>query len=375
MSVNISRRRWLQASAATIAGLGLVRCSYELEQMETAEVPVLPPSDVVRISSNENPYGISGKTQQAIVEAVQLSNRYPGGHRNELTELIAEHENVENENIFIGAGSTEILYLTALLYSTYGGEVVMADPSYFLFRGYFSRVGGNLRLVPLNDQYVHDLEVMDKRINDSTRITFICNPNNPTGTIVPGDELKSWCRRISNRTTVFVDEAYHELVDDPGHSSMVDLVREGRDVIVARTFSKIFGLAGLRVGYGIAHPDIISNMRRIQTNFSSVSVLSLRAAIASYKDKEFLAFTKQKNMEVRSYLYSVLDKHEYFYIPSHTNFVLFRIDRDAREFAEELEERKVFIRTFAFNDAQWIRASIGTMGEMRIFAENLEELS
>ncbi|MCH8287285.1 histidinol-phosphate transaminase [candidate division KSB1 bacterium] len=376
MSYSMNRRNWLKTSVAAVAGLSLAQCSRpgELgENLQLAAEPIPPPSDVIKISSNENPWGISDKTKKAIEEAINLSNRYAGGARRELTNLIAEREKVEPENIIMGAGSTEILYLSALHYSIYGGEVVMADPSYPQFKNYFSKVGGNLRLVPVDEEYKHDLAAMEEKINRSTKLVFVCNPNNPTATILNGNDLYSWCREASKRTTIFVDEAYHELVNDPTHRSMTGLVREGRNVIVARTFSKIYGLAGLRIGYGIANPQIISDLRRIQTNFSSVSVLSMHAALASYKDKEFTSFTKKKNIETRAYLTGELEKMGYFYVPSHTNFVLFRIDRKARDFADELKEKNILVRTVSFNKSEWIRVSIGTPDEIQKFVEVLIE--
>jgi histidinol-phosphate aminotransferase len=376
MYYSMNRRNWLKSSAAAVAGLGLAQCSRPAEigeNIQMAAAPIPPPSDIIRISSNENPWGVSPKAKEAIIEGIQTANRYSGSVRGELTEAIAEQENVEPENIIIGAGSTEILYLSALHYSIYGGEVIMADPSYPQFRDYFSKVGGNLRLVPVDAEYKHDLTAMEESIKRSTKLVFVCNPNNPTGTIIKGNDLYSWCREASKNSTIFVDEAYYEMVDDPSHSTMIGLVREGRNVIVARTFSKIYGLAGLRIGYGIAHPQIIADLKRIQTNFSSVSSVSTHAALAAYKDKEFTSYTKKMNTETRNYLTGELDKLGYMYVPSHTNFVLFKIDRKAREFADELSKRNIFVRTLSTKDQEWIRVSIGTPEEIQKFVEVLSE--
>ena len=375
MSIQVNRRQWLKTSALAAAGLTLVRCGDTINRLEASAESSPGNDDLIWLDQNENPYGISKNTQNAIVNAIKYSNRYPEKQLHELKDLIAKHENVSPGHIIIGAGSTEVFSIAGLLYSGQAGEVLMADPSYQGFRNYFSRVGGRLNLVPLNNSYEHDLESMYRRISKSIRLVYVCNPNNPTGTVVAGEKLLSFCEEASRSAAVFVDEAYHELVEDSGYASMIDLVRQDRDIIISRTFSKIHGLAGLRVGYGIARPGIIEDFRRIQTNFSPVSVLSLYAAVASYKDAEYIDSSRKKNGESRSYFYSVLEKLEYFYIPSHTNFVIFRIDRDAKDFLKEVRKRNVVLRTFAFNDANWIRVSMGTMQEMRALASVLEEIT
>ncbi|KPK91319.1 hypothetical protein AMJ80_07465 [bacterium SM23_31] len=375
MSLQLNRRQWLRTSALAVAGLSLAGRAKSFNRLESFEFLTQENDDLILLDQNENPYGISKKTQEAIAGEVKYSNRYPDDHTTELKKLISGRENVSPDNIILGAGATEIFRISGLLYGLNGGEIITADPTYFGFVSYVERLGGKLKMVRVDNEYKHDLNAMARQITDTTKMVYVVNPNNPTGTIVGGDELRSFCEEVSHSVPVFVDEAYHELVEDDGYSSMTGLVREGHNVIVARTFSKIFGMAGLRVGYGIAKPEIIREFSRIQTNFAPVSVLSLRAAAASYQDTDFISSCLRKNNEARAYFCEVLDKLGYFYIPSHTNFVIFKINRSAREFVGEVLKNKIRIRSFEFHDEQWIRVSIGTMNEMRALAPILEKMS
>jgi len=173
---------------------------------------------------------------------------------------------------------------------------------------------------------------------------------------------------------VVVDEAYHEYVEDGAYGSMIDLVKQGENIIVTRTFSKIFGLAGLRIGYGIAPPGIIAKLDKLSRNFAPIAWLSLKAAIASYQDNDFLQGVKKINNHVKSHLYGELEKLGLYYIPSHTNFVLFKVNQDAAELAKKMEQQKIFIRPFGLHDKQWLRVSCGTKKELQVFISSLAEL-
>lgn len=375
MPNSINRRQWLKASAAAAVGLAVTRNTFASNFSEAHLRPRNGDSQLIWLDQNENPYGISKKAKKAINEAVIYSNRYPDELRKELIKTIARHENVKPNNIILGAGSSEVLYTAGYLYGAKTGEVLMADPGYHGFTNYISRVNSNIIRVPLNDRYVHDLDAMYRRITRRTRLVCVCNPNNPTGTIVDSKKLRSFCEQVSRRSMVIVDEAYHEFVEDSSYSSMIDFVRSESDVIILRTFSKVFGLAGLRVGYGIAKRDIIVGMRRLQGNYNPVAVLSLAAAKASYEDSEYIEYSKNGNIESRSYFYQVLDELGYFYIPSHTNFVIFRIASDSVKFAAKIREHNVVVRPFKFDDSNWIRVSMGTLDQMKTLANVLEKLT
>jgi len=372
MSSQLNRRQWLKASMIAAAGISVACRAESLQHLENL---TRENDDLILLDQNENPYGISIKTREAIANAVKYSNRYPEDRMVELTELIAEKENVSPDNIILGAGATEIFRLSGLLYGLDGGEIITADPTYFGFKSYLERIGGRLKMVWVDSEYKHDLDAMEKQLTERTKMVYVVNPNNPTGTIVDSDRLRSFCEDVAPQIPVFVDEAYYELVEDAGYSSMTGLVRNGCNVIIARTFSKIFGLAGLRVGYGIAKPEIIKKFSRIQTNFAPISVLSLCAAIASYRDSDFIDSCLKKNIAARSYFYTVLDTLGYFYIPSHTNFVLFRINQNSDEYVKKILKHNIKLRPFEFHNEQWVRVSMGTMDEMRTLAPILEKIS
>lgn len=373
MAMQLNRRQWLKTSAIAAAGLisgsNFPACRKDTFSPQTSSSG----EDSIRLNSNESPYGISENARQAIINSIGRSNRYPHRHYFELEELIAEKENISPDNIFLGAGSTEVMTTLIHLHGV-KGETLVADPTYFDFIWYAKRVNCPLQSIPLNDNFEHDLQAMEQRINPKTSLIYICNPNNPTGSITPGDKLRSFCERASQRSLVVVDEAYHEYVEDAVYASMLDLVKEGRNVVVTRTFSKIFGMAGLRVGYGMARPDIVEDLERIERNFAPVSWLSLKAAVECYKNVEFTQYAKRKNKEARSYLYNELERLGLFYVPSHTNFVLIKVNQDSREMSKKFEARNILIRAFEFSGNYWIRVSLGTMEEMQTFASALSDI-
>lgn len=373
MANTIDRRQWLKSSAFAAAAL-MARSPFEAFR-EVRPVPrnFSGNEGMIALDSNESPYGISESARQAIIGAMDMSNRYPHNSYSLLKELIAERENITPNHILLGAGSTEVM-VTLIHFMKANGEIVLGDPSYFDFIYYAERSDRALNGVRLNGKFEHDLEAMSKRITPRTVLVYICNPNNPTGSITPKDKLQPFCEHISKDTLVVVDEAYHEYVEDKAYTSMIDLVKKGRNVVITRTFSKIFGLAGLRIGYGIAHPDLIEKLNRLSRNFAPVAWLSLKAAIASYRDQPFIQQVREKNQKAKAFVTAELNKMGLSCIPSHTNFVLFPIDRNASELAERLEARKVLVRPFAFHGKQWIRVSCGTQEEMQGFLSNLSAL-
>lgn len=357
------------ALAGLMTNPSLTSCKKETGLTQKIHVA----DDIIMLHNNESPFGISPNARDAITDSIHLSNRYPHGYYPDLKDLIAERENIPPDHIILGAGSTDVM-VTLIHFSKSDGEIMVGNPTYFDFIFYATRSRCRLKSVRLNHKYEHDLEAMEKQISPKTNLIYICNPNNPTGSITPKDKLQQFCEQASERALVVVDEAYHEYVEDEAYSSMVSLVLQGKNVIITRTFSKIFGLAGLRIGYGIAHPDTIEKLNTLSRNFAPVSWLSLRAAIASYQDRSFIQKTKEKNKQMRQYLSRELEKSGLACIPSHTNFVLFEIDRDARALAKKLEEMKILVRPFGFHGSQWIRVSCGTKEELKTFVSALATL-
>jgi histidinol-phosphate aminotransferase len=365
----MDRREWFRSSAMAAAAWAASR-----ERLYSATGLNPANADTIFLDQNENPYGISEKAKKAVVDAIRIANRYPGDETAELRDLIAGREGVPKNQVVLGAGSTEIFSLAGLIYGADGKEILLAEPTYFGFKSYVERLKGKLNLVPVNDRWEHDLDEMARRFTGKVSLVYICNPNNPTGTIVDSGKLRDFCENAARQAMVFVDEAYNDLVEDPRYASMIDLVKKGSNVMVSRTFSKIHGLAGMRVGYGIARPEVIERFRRIQTNFAPLSQLSIAAAKASYTDTEYLSFCKQRNAEARSSFYKLLDKLGRKSIPSsQTNFVIFQIDGKPDAFVEDFRKKhNIILRPFEFLGRNWVRVSMGTTEEMSKLADAMQ---
>ncbi len=329
-----------------------------------------------RLNANENPFGPSAKAKQAIEEALSQSYQYPFMYARELSQKIADFEGLKNENILLSAGSSALLLAAAHYFSKIAGSnIVTGDPSYEDLPSKATRLNTKWVKVPLTPDYKLDLDAMEKAIDGNTSLVYICNPNNPTATVLDVEKLKDFCDRVSKKVTVFIDEAYIDYLDDPRAVTMISAVKAGKNVIVARTFSKLYGFAGLRVGYLLAQPDMVMKLSMYTEGANSLSTTSLHAAMASYQDRDFLDGALAKTIASKKYLYDVLKKEGYDYVPSSTNFVLFPVKMDARQFVMEMNKRGVGVRSWQFNNKNWCRVSIGRMDEMQAFATAFKELS
>ncbi len=276
----------------------------------------------------------------------------------------------------LSAGSSALLLAAGSYFSQKpGSNIVTGDPSYDDLPSKATRLQTKWVKVPLTADYKLDLDAMEKAIDGNTSLVYICNPNNPTATVLDIEKLKSFCDRVSSRVTVFIDEAYIDYLPDPRAASMMGAIAAGKNIIVARTFSKLYGFAGLRVGYIVAQPDMIKKLSLYTEGPNSLSATSIQAALASYQDQEFLQAALQKTLASKNYLYSVLKKEGYDYIPSSANFVMFPLKMDGSKFVEEMNKRGVGIRQWKFIGKEWCRVSIGRMDEMEAFAAAFKELS
>ena len=358
----MNRRELLQAGAVIAGGL-LAGCGT------LAPMSARSRATPARLLFNENPYGPSPVARKAMTAAFDEGNLYTSLPTNELRSLVAESVGLTPDHIAIGAGSSEILSVAGLLYGKDGGEIIAAHPTFEQIVEYGQTIGAAIQSVPLDATMKHDLAEMHRRISGKTTLVYICNPNNPTGTLVSSDALHSFCEDVSKRALVFVDEAYHEYVEDPGYRTMVDLVKQGQNIIVSRTASKIHGLAGLRIGFGIGQPETIKKLDRAMTG--SVNVVGLRGAIASYRDKEFQNFCLTKNREGKQFLYRLFEQHRLDYVPSDANFVFFRIGTSIENFRPAMQERGILVGRPFPPYTDWCRVSIGTDEQLRQFAEAL----
>ncbi|WP_186755599.1 pyridoxal phosphate-dependent aminotransferase [Echinicola salinicaeni] len=392
MTTKINRRAWLKSSllaaggiglAPSLAGAAVTRVSphvapinpqsllWEHDPMYKEKAPALK----ARLLANENPYGPAKKVISSISEAVSLGNRYAHSDAATLIDMIAEKEGVSKENVMLGPGSTDLLEKTAIVSFLDGGNIVSADPSYMSLINTSRGIGAEWKPIPLKADFSHDLDAMASAIDSETKMVYVCNPNNPTGSITNGAKLKSFCKTVSKKTPIFVDEAYLEFMDDAENNTMAGLVAEGYDVIIARTFSKIHGMAGLRIGYIIAQPERIESITSKVRSTMGLSVTSLRGAITSMKEEQFIADCKSMNKECRDFTYSALTGMGYDVIPSNTSFMIFPIEMDGKEFLKAMFAEGVGVRAYNFLDKPWCRVSMGTMPEMKIFLEAFKKVT
>lgn len=377
----MNRRNWLKSSLMTAGSLTLAPSFHWAAPTKVKSViwevdhpsyyQASAPALKARLNANENPYGPSERVKQAIYEAVIGGNRYGHSDAAVLIDMIAEKEGVSAEHIMLGPGSTDLLEKTAISRFMKGGNIVSADPSYMSLINTAQAIGAAWKAVPLTSDYAHDLPAMEAVVDDKTQLVYICNPNNPTGSVTEPNALRNFCAKVSEKTPVFIDEAYLEFLDDPSANTMVGLVAEGKDVIVARTFSKIHSMAGLRIGYIVATPARIKTITDMVRSTMGLCVTSVKGAIASMQDETFCADCKELNTAARTYLCTELTKMGYTYIPSYTNFVIFPTNKDTEPmtFMNAMTDNGVGIRMFSFHNQPWCRVSIGTMKEMQLFTE------
>ena len=330
-----------------------------------------PSPGVAQLSSNENPYGPSPKALKAAAEALEKGAYYPGAIARDVMQVIAQRNDVSTDNLFLCSGSNEGLQAAYVAYGKQG-KVLMPDLTYSVHLGYTNRMGVELAHAPMNEDMSIDLDALAAAVDDSISMVYVCNPNNPTGMTLDGDQLRDFCRSVSKKAVVVIDEAYNELTDDPEYTSMIDLVRDGENVLVLKTFSKIFGMAGLRVGYGIGHPDIKNLVGG--TVMAWNNVVGLAAAHASYTDDEFVAFSRAKILEGRQMVLNTFRRNGIEPLPSQTNFVYADIGRDATEFQKKMAEHKVIIRRAYEPYTNWARVSMGKLEDLERFDEVFTEV-
>jgi histidinol-phosphate aminotransferase len=330
-----------------------------------------PKALLAKLNANENPHGPSPKAVKALQEGAVKGNRYAWQELFGLTNKIAAKEGVDAKNIMMGPGSSDLLEKTGVVLFLEGGNIVSADPAYMSMIRVAEATGASWKGVPLKKDWSHDLDAMEKAIDTNTKLVYICNPNNPTGSLTDAKKLEDFCRRVSDRVPVFVDEAYLEFLEEDERNSMVSLVAEGKNVIVARTFSKVHGMAGLRVGYVVAQEETLNQIQSITRAGMGISYPSIMAASASLDDVEFQTKSRNLNNEARTYVCNELEKMGFDYIPSYTSFVLFPIEMEGKSFLEKMRLQQVGVRAFDIMDRNWCRVSIGTMDEMKLFVSAL----
>jgi histidinol-phosphate aminotransferase len=328
---------------------------------------------LVQLGSNENPYGPSAKAREAMIKSLEEGNRYTFAAADQLRKRLAEHEGVTPDHILLGAGSGELLCLSGMAAGLEGGAVLSARPTFMSLIRYAEVFNARWDSVDLDETLTHNMEGLASAVKPDTRIIFFVNPHNPTGTEVDADKLKDFCMEMSKKTIVYADEAYLEFLEPSKQKSMVELVKKGYNVIVSRTFSKIYGLAGMRVGYIIAPPDIVRSLSKRQTG-TIINRAALAAAEVTLGDSTFMEYTRKKNAEARKHLTDYLDSKKWFYGKSLTNKVFFPSPRKGSEILAETEKRGFQIRIWDYQQREWCRVSIGTLEEMKAFTRAFDEI-
>ncbi|MEO6329132.1 MAG: histidinol-phosphate transaminase [Ginsengibacter sp.] len=387
MSASMNRRHWLKTSTMLTGGLAFLPGTLpavpapaspvkRIKSLSDTEYGRLMPPDLkARLFANENPFGPSDKAKKAISESLETCCRYPLTEVEEMIDKIAAYEGVAKEMIMMSSGSTPILQATALCYCKAGDSVISADPSYADLPEHAEAVNAKWIKVPLTAEFKLDLDAMEKAIDNTTKLVYICNPNNPTATIVDTVRLKDFCERVSKKVMVFVDEAYIDYLPDPQGTTLIENIKKGQNIIVARTFSKLYGFAGLRIGYMVAQPETVKKVEPFCVSWFGISGPSIRAALVSYQDKEYLQDALKKTIASKEFLYKTLKSEGYEYIPSSANFVMFPIKMEGQRFVDEMMKRGVGVRFWEFNNKHWCRVSIGRIDEMEAFATAFKELS
>lgn len=393
-STKLNRRDWLKSGLLSIGGLAIA------PHLSFGETPrVLPATDkhgnflyspffkehihapfsepkalLAKLNANENPHGPSPMALEAFKDAAVKGNRYAWQELFDLMDKIARKEGVSADNIMMGPGSSDLLEKAGMVLFLEGGNVVSADPSYMSLIRVAEATGASWKGVPLKEDWSHDLEGMEKAIDSETKLVYICNPNNPTGSITDGKKLEDFCSRVSDKVPVFIDEAYLDFMPKEIQHSMVSLINKGKNVIIARTFSKIHGMAGLRVGYVVAQKDTLDKLQKITRGGMGITYPSIYAASASMDDSEFLEKSRKLNTESREYVYASLDKLGISYVKSYTSFILFPIEQEGKPFLKMMTEQGVGVRAFEIHGKNYCRVSMGTLEEMKIFSAALKKV-
>ena len=331
-------------------------------------------TDIVKLASNENPLGVSPKAIEAIENMVRKVNLYPDGQSFSLRNSLAKHLHVFPEQVMIGNGEDGLILEICLSFLDETSEAIVSCSSFPIYDIYIRTMRSKLVKTPLHE-FQLDLHAMADAVTDHTKVIFVCNPNNPTGTSISAADTDAFLSRIPENVLVIFDEAYFEYADTDNFPDTIKYIREGREnILVLRTFSKIYGLAGLRLGYAIGAPSVLSALNKVKEPFS-VNLLAQTAGLAALEDYEFLQKTLQITLEGRNYLYQEFDRLDLAYIKTQANFILTEIGPRANEIIEKMNCKGVIIRPCSVYDLPYFaRISIGTPEQNARLVKTLEEV-
>jgi len=330
-------------------------------------------SDVVKLASNENPFGPSPKALEEIKRRSGELYIYPDQKSILLKEALSSKLGLGADQIVVGNGSDEVMLLIVEAFLSAGEEVIISENTFSLYESVTNIMEGKIKFVPLKD-FGYDINDICGQINDDTKLIWICSPNNPTGTITEKKEMDTLLKKIGPNTIVVIDEAYGDFVESKNYPNSLNYIKEGKNVIVLRTFSKLYGLAGLRVGYGIGKPELIKYLNMVKLPFN-VNKLAQSAAVAALNDVDFVNSSLKNNIEGKKYLCAELKKLNIRFIDSEANFIMVLFDKNADQLFIELMKKGVIIRPLtSFGLPNAIRVSIGTPPQNKRFIDALKEI-
>jgi len=367
-----SRRSWFKSFGAAGAGAMLLSPTEILSAIPADNIESRVNKIAVRLSSNENPYSPSPRQLRAIADIGPDLCRYPNRHFSTLEAQIAEREGVPADQVVITSGSNEGLRAVGLIHGVRGGEILTCLPTYRAMLTYAEHFGASIRAVPLDDDLRYNLPGLADNVNNQTKLIFVCNPNNPTGTLLDPVALEKFCRDQASKAPVFVDEAYCDYIEENDYPSMKHLIAEGLDVIISRTFSKVYGLAGVRLGFLMTNSETASNIRK--SLMSGPNIMGLRLAQTALEDKDFYDFSLRQNQKAKSMIYDALDEAGLKYARSHTNFVFFKTSRDISEVQSAFGDHGVKVGRAFPPYLDWCRISTGRLEEVEVFAKAVSKV-
>ena len=380
---DVTRRRFAGALGAALGGALLApraaQAAPPKPKAPAGQSPANPEvpraaAGPVRLDSNENPYGPPKVALDAMGQSLARGARYPDSFEEELTSVLARLHKVDPDQVILGCGSGEILKMADEAFLVPAGKVVVAEPTFEAVSAFAEVVRVEQAKVPLDRTYAHDLDAMAAACDQRTGLVYLCNPNNPTGTIVPAGLVADFLRKVPKDTVVLVDEAYHHFVEDPAYGSADQFLAAFPNLVVVRTFSKIYGLAGMRLGYGLGSKSRIAAMGRRKC-WSNTNTAVLEAALALMAQPGLVTEQRKLLNDTRRWLCDELTKDGRTFIPSHTNFVMIHLGKDVGPVIQAFRQKEIWTGRRFPSMPDWLRITIGTRSETAAFLKALRSIA
>ena len=359
--MSINRRDWLKTTF--LGSVGLTLSPLEFLAKSTPNFSELKNDEkTIRLCFNENPFGVSPKALEAMHKSLNLSSMYDFRFADVLCEKLAEKNQLKKDNILVSAGSSFLLELITKYVSLDKGHIIIPDPSFTIFEPIAEFLGMSKSVILLNDKKKIDLEKMKQSIRKETKLIYICNPNNPTGNLLSRQEIENFIQSVPDNITILVDEAYIEFTNQ---QSLGNLVNQHKNLVVTRTFSKLYGFAGARLGYAIGHPKMIENLKKLQSwSGAEISVVTMAGAISAMDDQEFITKVLDNNQKVKDFTNAEFQKRGIKTVPSSANFVYFSLENYKGDYFKKLKEAKILGGKTYEEKGKWTRISLGSMEEI-----------